>query len=114
MKACAACCEELPKESFSKKQWKSKQHERRCIGCIDSDRDVAAKEASPEENEEEIISNKNVVACDDAACEDEEEEEGPTCWICLDGGESSDLGPLRRDCSCRGTDAGYAHLECLV
>ena len=87
-----------------------KQHERRCIGCIDSDRDVAAK-ALPKENEEEIISNKNVVACDDAPCE--EEEEGPTCWICLDG-ESSDLGPLRRDCSCRGTDAGYAHLECLV
>ena len=114
MKVCAACYEELPKESFSKKQWKLKQHERRCIGCIDSDRDVAAKEASPKENEEEIISNKNVVACDDAACEDEEEEEGPTCWICLDGGESSDLGPLRRDCSCRGTDAGYAHLECLV
>ena len=106
MKVCAACYEELPKES------------RRCIGCIDSDRDVAAKEASPnKENEEEIISNKNDVACDDAACEEEEEEEeGPICWICLwtGGGESSDLGPLRRDCSCRGTDAGYAHLECLV
>lgn len=105
MKACAACCEELPKESFSKKQWKSKQHERRCIGCIDSDRDVAAK-ALPKEM-------LYVVSCDgDAPCE-EEEEGGPTCWICLDG-ESSDLGPLRRDCSCRGTDAGYAHLECLV
>ena len=92
MKVCAACYEELP-------------HERRCIGCIDSDRDVAAK-ALPKEM-------LYVVSCDgDAPCE-EEEEGGPTCWICLDG-ESSDLGPLRRDCSCRGTDAGYAHLECLV
>ena len=36
------------------------------------------------------------------------------CWICYEDG-ASELGqPLRRDCSCRGTDAGYLHLSCLV
>ena len=33
------------------------------------------------------------------------------CFLCLDGGESE---PLRRDCSCRGTDAGFVHLSCLT
>ena len=33
------------------------------------------------------------------------------CYLCLEGGESE---PLRRDCSCRGTDVGYAHLSCLT
>ena len=35
------------------------------------------------------------------------------CFICLDGSNDTD-GPLRRDCVCRGDDAGYAHLKCLV
>ena len=39
MKVCAACCIELPREKFSKKQWNTKQHQRRCIECIDADRD---------------------------------------------------------------------------
>lgn len=38
----------------------------------------------------------------------------PHCWICHEEG-TNELGePLRRDCSCRGSDAGYAHLSCLV
>jgi hypothetical protein len=41
------------------------------------------------------------------------DEEGPLCFICLDGSNDND-GPLRRDCVCRGDDAGYAHLKCLV
>lgn len=41
------------------------------------------------------------------------DEEGPVCFICLDGSNDTD-GPLRRDCVCRGDDAGYAHLKCLV
>ena len=40
--------------------------------------------------------------------------EVPHCWICHEEG-TNELGePLRRDCSCRGCDAGYAHLSCLV
>ena len=35
--------------------------------------------------------------------------EGPLCYICLDGGNETE-GPLRRDCACRGDDAGYAPL----
>lgn len=37
----------------------------------------------------------------------------PLCWICL-GDESETVECLRRDCSCRGTDAGYVHQSCLV
>ena len=33
------------------------------------------------------------------------------CYLCLDGGADE---PLRRDCACRGTDAGFVHIECLA
>jgi hypothetical protein len=36
----------------------------------------------------------------------------PVCYLCLDGDESGQ--PLRRDCACRGTDAGFVHLSCLA
>ena len=37
------------------------------------------------------------------------------CYLCLGGGVDDDAGqPLRRDCSCRGTDAGFVHLACLT
>ena len=36
------------------------------------------------------------------------------CYLCLDGGVDETDQPLRRDCSCRGTDAGYVHLSCLT
>jgi hypothetical protein len=35
------------------------------------------------------------------------------CYLCLDGGDD-DGQPLRRDCACRGTDAGFVHLSCLT
>jgi hypothetical protein len=35
----------------------------------------------------------------------------PVCYLCLDTGADQ---PLRRDCSCRGTDAGFVHLSCLA
>jgi len=42
------------------------------------------------------------------------DDEGAECWICLGEGPD-DLGqPLRRDCSCRGEAAGFAHLSCIV
>ena len=34
MKICGACCNELSRDAFSKKQWQQKQHQRRCKGCI--------------------------------------------------------------------------------
>jgi hypothetical protein len=33
------------------------------------------------------------------------------CYLCLDGGADEQL---RRDCACRGTDAGFVHLSCLA
>jgi len=33
------------------------------------------------------------------------------CYLCLDTGADE---PLRRDCACRGTDAGFIHLFCLA
>ena len=33
-----------------------------------------------------------------------------TCWICHEHGAS----PLLRECACRGADAGWVHLGCLV
>jgi len=37
------------------------------------------------------------------------------CYLCLDGGVEESGQPLRRDCACRGTDAGFVHLSsCLA
>ena len=41
-------------------------------------------------------------------------DEAALCYLCLDGGLDDADQPLRRDCSCRGTDAGYVHLSCLT
>lgn len=38
----------------------------------------------------------------------------PQCWICHDEGIDESGQPLRRDCSCRGSASGFAHLSCLV
>ncbi|KAL7545630.1 hypothetical protein ACHAWF_008983 [Thalassiosira exigua] len=39
---------------------------------------------------------------------------GASCYICLDGDPDDEGKPIVRDCSCRGQDAGFAHLSCLV
>ena len=36
---------------------------------------------------------------------------GACCYLCLDGDAQS---PLVRNCACRGSDAGYVHIECLI
>jgi hypothetical protein len=36
------------------------------------------------------------------------------CYLCLDGGLDETGQPLRRDCACRGTDAGFVHIACLT
>jgi hypothetical protein len=37
------------------------------------------------------------------------------CYLCLHGWGVNDAGqPLRRDCACRGTDAGFVRLSCLA
>jgi len=96
MKICAACCEELTKESFSKKQWQMKQHQRRCKECIDTNRDVQRK--APPNNDTALTAGN----------------EGASCWICLEEGVDESGQPLRRDCSCRGESAGFAHVSCIA
>jgi hypothetical protein len=40
---------------------------------------------------------------------------GAVCWICLEGGGADDAGkPIVRDCACRGSDAGFAHMSCII
>ena len=41
------------------------------------------------------------------------DQEATVCYLCLDGGSEAGQ-PLRRDCACRGTDAGFVHLACLT
>ena len=41
-------------------------------------------------------------------------DEESVCYLCLDGDLDDDGRPLRRDCACRGTDAGFVHLSCLA
>ena len=36
------------------------------------------------------------------------------CYLCLDRGVDDADQPLRRNCACRGTDAGFVHLSCLT
>ena len=37
----------------------------------------------------------------------------PVCYFCYDAVDVAGQ-PLRRDCACRGTDAGFVHLACLT
>lgn len=39
---------------------------------------------------------------------------GAACWICLCEDPDDQGKPIVRDCSCRGNNAGFAHLSCLV
>jgi hypothetical protein len=42
------------------------------------------------------------------------DESEAVCYLCLGGDLDDDGQPLRRDCACRGTDAGFVHLSCLT
>ena len=58
MKFCAACHQDLPKDKFSKKQWKLGAHsQRRCTSCVRDNREVVQP---PSDNNDNIESaNKN-------------------------------------------------------
>jgi hypothetical protein len=46
--------------------------------------------------------------------EEEACAEEAVCYLCLDGEVDMSNQPLRRDCACRGTDAGFVYLSCLA
>eukprot|EP00571_Detonula_confervacea_P002336 CAMPEP_0172332054 /NCGR_PEP_ID=MMETSP1058-20130122/62241_1 /TAXON_ID=83371 /ORGANISM="Detonula confervacea, Strain CCMP 353" /LENGTH=468 /DNA_ID=CAMNT_0013049331 /DNA_START=1091 /DNA_END=2497 /DNA_ORIENTATION=- len=105
MKLCAACCEELPQSSFSKKQWQLKQYQRRCTECIDVNHDVQLEAPSKNASAEFQHPSPTLTADNKSA---------PCCYICLEEGHDESGQPLRRDCSCRGESAGFAHLSCIA
>jgi len=45
---------------------------------------------------------------------DDVNDDAPVCYICLDNGPDELGQPIRRDCSCRGSDCGFAHISCLI
>ena len=110
MKICAACCKELPKERFSKKQWKLKPYERRCSGCIVAGRAVLTK---PTKNDSVDVSTDVIDSCSAPSSNNVSNEDESSCWICLDDGADEGGNPLVRDCSCRGS-LGLVHLSCLI
>jgi len=58
MKFCAACHTDLPKESYSKKQWKLDECQRRCKVCTSNNREVQPippKQNGNDQNTNEII-----------------------------------------------------------
>ncbi|KAL3761499.1 hypothetical protein ACHAWU_006529 [Discostella pseudostelligera] len=39
---------------------------------------------------------------------------GAACWICLDEAQDDAGKTIVRDCACRGNDAGFAHMSCII
>jgi len=58
MKLCAACHQDLPKDKFSKKQWKSgAQSQRRCTSCVRDNREVVQPPANANDNDVSAANN---------------------------------------------------------
>mmetsp|Transcript_35031 Transcript_35031/g.61523 ORF Transcript_35031/g.61523 Transcript_35031/m.61523 type:complete len:423 (-) Transcript_35031:162-1430(-) len=60
------------------------------------------------------ISAPRVAAASPCFTASESRPPSTECWICLDGDPDDEGKSIVRDCSCRGDDAGFAHLSCLV
>ena len=106
MKVCGSCHKELPASAYSKKQWKLKQHQRRCIECIGSDRSTTPI-SLPSLRTSCTDSSSSISSADHQLLFG---EDAPSCYICMDEGPDEFGKPLVRDCSCRGSDMGYAHM----
>ena len=81
MKICTACSEELPKEKFSKKQWQSKQHQRRCKECIADNREV--KSEAPANDDEVPLPCAGGETDEDIFKEPSPRDECPICCLPL-------------------------------
>ena len=89
MKICAACHKDLPKDSYSKKQWKLDQ--RRCKVCVNDNREVQPPQQSNyDRNTNEIISKLDTMHLEDVEKISDEElfkqppaEDCPICFLLL-------------------------------
>ena len=93
MKVCAACHTDLPKESYSKKQWKLDQ--RRCKVCITNNRAVqpisSKQDSNDGENTNEIIQSLDSMCLENVEKISDEElfkqpqpaEDCPICFLLL-------------------------------
>ena len=70
MKICAACHKHLPKESYSKKQWKLDKCQRRCKVCVTNNREIqySLPKKQYKDTEDKIISTKEVIKSLDSMC----------------------------------------------
>ena len=68
MKICAACHEDLPKDSYSKKQWKLDEYQRRCKVCTADNREV--QPISPNQDNNDINTNEVVKSLGSICMED--------------------------------------------
>jgi len=96
MKVCAACHEDLPKESYSKKQWKLDQYQRRCKVCVTNNQEVQLQQP-PSNNDTNTTNTNGIVKLldtmyleDVGKISDEElfkqpppEEDCPICFLLL-------------------------------
>ena len=117
MKICAACTQELPRDKFSKRQWDAKKYQRRCKNCVDSNCELQLKpppQRFQEVPKQESPAIEHQPSPSSVAAVVEGGEDAIQCWICFEEGPDERGNPLRRDCSCRGKWAGYAHLPCVV
>ena len=94
MKACAACHTDLPKDSYSKKQWKLDEFQRRCKVCITDNREIQQPSQQNDDTNtstNEIIKSINSICLeDDEKISDEELfkqppplEDCPICFLLL-------------------------------
>ena len=90
MKYCAACHEDLPKESYSKKQWKLDECQRRCKVCISDNREVKpipTKQHNNDKNINEVIAldlkNVEKISDEELFKQPPATEDCPICFLLL-------------------------------
>ena len=91
MKICAACHKHLPKESYSKKQWKLDECQRRCKVCITNNREIQPLSKKQDKD----TSMKSIIKSLDSLCLEKEisdedlfkqpppREDCPICFLLL-------------------------------
>lgn len=66
MKICAACHKHLPKEGYSKKQWKLDEYQRRCKICITNNQDIQPIPPNKQDNKD--TNTKAIIKSLDSMC----------------------------------------------